>query len=126
MKNTSTVQKINLTEAFGSISDNWSPKIAGDINDVQVKLAKFQGKFDWHHHDVEDELFLVVKGKMRMGLRTGDVDLDEGEMIVVPHGVEHRPEALTDECHVLMLEPNSTLNTGNVITDKTVRELDRI
>ena len=126
MKNTSTVQKINLTEAFGSISDTWSPKIAGDINDVQVKLAKFQGKFDWHHHDVEDELFLVVKGKMRMGLRTGDVDLDEGEMIVVPHGVEHRPEALTDECHVLMLEPNSTLNTGNVITDKTVRELDRI
>lgn len=119
-------EKVNLAKAFGAISDFWSPKVAGDINNMQAKIAKFQGKFDWHHHDVEDELFLVIKGKMRMGLRTGDVDLDEGEMIVVPHGVEHRPEALTDECHVLMLEPNSTLNTGNVITDKTVHELDRI
>ena len=120
------LQKVNLADAFASFSDSWSPKVAGDINAMQIKLAKFDGKFDWHHHEQEDELFLVVKGKMRMGLRSGDIDLDEGEMIIVPHGVEHCPEALTDECHVLMLEPNTTLNTGNVITEKTVNNLDRL
>ena len=120
------LQKVNLADAFASFSDPWSPKVAGDINAMQIKLAKFDGKFDWHHHEQEDELFLVVKGKMRMGLRSGDIDLDEGEMIIVPHGVEHCPEALTDECHVLMLEPNTTLNTGNVITEKTVNDLDRL
>ena len=120
------IEKVNLGDAFAGIDKYWSPRIAGDINDFQVKLAKFKGQFDWHHHDREDELFLVIKGRMRMGLRSGDVDLEEGEMIVVPHGVEHRPEALTDECHVLMLEPGSTLNTGNRITDRTVTELDRI
>ncbi|MBQ0772523.1 cupin domain-containing protein [Parasphingorhabdus sp.] len=120
------LQKVNLADAFASFSDPWSPKVAGDINAMQIKLAKFDGKFDWHHHEQEDELFLVVKGKMRMGLRSGDIDLDEGEMIIVPHGVEHCPEALTDECHVLMLEPNTTLNTGNVITEKTVNNLDRL
>lgn len=120
------ISKVNLTQAFAGISEHWSPKIAGDINNMQVKLAKFQGRFDWHHHAAEDELFLVVKGRMRMGLRDGDVDLDEGEMIIVPHGVEHRPEALTDECEILMLEPNTTLNTGNVVTDKTVEHLERL
>ena len=118
--------KVNLSEAFGQISEHWSPKIAGDINDMQVKLAKFQGKFDWHHHEEEDELFLVVSGKMRMGLRTGDIDVGEGELIIVPHGVEHRPEALTEECHVLMLEPATTLNTGNVVSERTVTKLDRV
>ena len=120
------MKKIVLKDAFASISEHWSPKIAGDINNMQVKLAKFQGQFDWHHHETEDELFLVVKGRMRMGLRDGDVDLDEGEMIIVPHGVEHCPEALTEECQVLMLEPNTTLNTGNVVTDKTVEHLERL
>ena len=120
------IGKVNLADAFASFSDTWSPKVAGDINDMQVKLAKFEGKFDWHHHEREDEMFLVVKGRMRMGLRDGDIDLDEGEMIIVPHGVEHRPEALTAECHVLMLEPRTTLNTGNVVTEKTVTELDRL
>ena len=121
-----TPQKVNLAGAFASFSDPWSPKVAGDINDMQVKLAKFEGKFDWHHHEQEDELFLVVKGRMRMGLRSGDIDLEEGEMIIVPHGVEHRPEALTEECHVLMLEPGTTLNTGNVVTERTVNNLDRL
>jgi mannose-6-phosphate isomerase-like protein (cupin superfamily) len=121
-----TPQKVNLAEALSSFSDHWSPKIAGDINDMQVKLAKFQGKFDWHHHEDEDELFLVIRGTMRMGLRTGDVDVGEGELIIIPHGIEHRPEALDDECHVLMLEPKSILNTGNVISEKTVRKPDRI
>jgi len=121
-----TPQKVNLAEALSSFSDHWSPKIAGDINDMQVKLAKFQGKFDWHHHEDEDELFLVIRGTMRMGLRTGDVDVGEGELIIIPHGIEHRPEALDDECHVLMLEPKSILNTGNMISEKTVRKPDRI
>ena len=120
------LEKVSLTDAFASFSDHWSPKIAGDINDMQVKLAKFDGKFDWHHHEEEDELFLVVSGTMRMGLRTGDVDVEAGEFIIVPRGVEHCPEALTDECHVLMLEPATTLNTGNVITSKTLRELDSL
>jgi|TARA_R110001606_G_scaffold12706_5_gene55625 mannose-6-phosphate isomerase-like protein (cupin superfamily) len=120
------IRKINLAEAFASFSNHWSPKVAGNINDAQVKLAKFEGKFDWHHHDEEDELFLVVKGTMRMGLRTGDIDVGEGEFLIVPKGIEHRPEALDGECHVLLLEPKSTLNTGNVITDKTVRDLDNI
>ncbi len=120
------IRKVNLSAAFASFSDHWSPKVAGDINDAQVKLAKFEGKFDWHHHDAEDELFLVVKGTMRMGLRTGDVDVGEGEFIIIPKGVEHCPEALGGECQVLLLEPKSILNTGNVITEKTVKNLDRI
>ncbi len=120
------MRKVNLSEAFASFHDAWSPKIAGDINDSHVKLVKLAGAFDWHHHDVEDELFLVVKGRMRMGLRTGDIDVDAGEFIIVPHGVEHRPEALTKECHVLLLEPKTTVNTGNVETARTVRELERV
>ena len=119
-------QKVNLADAFASFSEPWSPRVAGDINEMQVKLAKFDGRFDWHHHDEEDELFLVVKGRMRMGLRSGDIDLEEGEMIVVPHSVEHRPEALSEECHVLMLEPNTTLNTGTAETEKTVRNPERL
>lgn len=121
-----TPQKVNLADAFASFSDHWSPKVAGDINDTQVKLVKFADKFDWHHHEREDELFLVVSGVMRMGLRTGDVDVGEGEFIIIPKGVEHCPEALGGECHVLLLEPVSTLNTGNVLTEKTVSNPDRL
>ena len=91
-----------------------------------MKLVKFEGKFDWHHHEQEDELFLVVKGVMRMGLRTGDIDVGEGELIIIPKGVEHCPEALGGECHVLLLEPKSILSTGNVITEKTVSDLDKL
>lgn len=126
MSETAALQKVNLKEAFASFSDHWSPKIAGDVNDAQVKLAKFEGKFDWHHHDNEDELFLVIAGTMRMGLRTGDVDVGPGEFIIIPRGVEHCPEGLDGECHVLLLEPKAILNTGNVVTDKTVTELDRL
>lgn len=120
------IEKVRLEDAFASFSDHWSPKVAGNINDMQVKLAKFSGKFDWHHHEKEDELFLVVSGTMRMGLRTGDVDVETGEFIIIPRGVEHRPEGLEGECHVLLLEPATTLNTGNVVTEKTVRELDSL
>ena len=120
------IDKVNLADAFASFSDHWSPKVAGDINDAQVKLVKFEGKFDWHHHEQEDELFLVIKGTMRIGLRDGDVDVGEGEFIIVPRGVEHCPEAVNGECHVLLLEPKSILNTGNVITEKTVNNPDRL
>ena len=120
------MDKVNLAEAFRSFSEPWSPRVAGDINAFQVKLVKLRGAFHWHHHETEDELFLVVAGRMRMGFRDRNVDLDPGEFIVVPHGVEHRPEALTDECHVLLLEPNTTLNTGTVENERTVRALQRI
>jgi mannose-6-phosphate isomerase-like protein (cupin superfamily) len=120
------MDKVNLGERFASFADHWSPKIVGDVNDAQVKLAKFTGQFHWHHHDHEDELFLVVAGRLRMGFRDRDVDLDPGEFIIVPRGTEHRPEALDGECHVLLLEPNTTLNTGNVMNERTVVELERI
>lgn len=118
--------KVNLADAFAKFHDHWNPRVAGDINNFQVKLVKIDGKFDWHHHDVEDELFLVVAGRMKMGLRTGDVIVEPGEFIIVPHGTEHCPEALDGECHVLLLEPNSTRNTGNVETDKTRQTLERL
>ena len=120
------MHKVNLTQAFGTFSDFWSPKVAGELNDSLVKLAKFSGSFDWHHHEHEDELFLVVSGRLRMGLRTGDIDLEPGEFIIVPHGIEHRPEALTEECHVVLLEPRTTLNTGNIVNERTVRDLDTL
>lgn len=119
-------QKVVLKDAFAAFSDHWSPKIAGDINDAQVKLVKFAGKFDWHFHENEDELFLVIEGTMRMGLRTGDIEVASGELIIIPRGVEHCPEGLDGECHVLLLEPKTILNTGNVVTEKTVTNLDRI
>ena len=117
------MHKVNLAEAFATFADHWNPRVAGQINDFQVKVVKLKGAFDWHHHDVEDELFLVVSGRMRMGLRDGDIEVGPGEFIIVPHGVEHRPESLTEECHVLLLEPGTTLNTGNVVTERTRREL---
>jgi mannose-6-phosphate isomerase-like protein (cupin superfamily) len=120
------MNKVNLAAAFASFQDPWSPKVAGDINGFQVKLVKLEGTFHWHHHEVEDELFLVTSGRMRMGFRDRDVDLEAGEFIIVPHGVEHRPEALSDDCHVVLLEPATTLNTGNVENVRTRRELDRI
>lgn len=120
------IDKVNLAAAFASFDDPWNPRVAGDINDFQVKLVKLDGKFDWHHHDVEDELFLVVAGRMKMAFRDRDVIVEPGEFIIVPHGMEHCPEALGGECQVLLLEPNSTRNTGNVETDKTRQTLERL
>jgi mannose-6-phosphate isomerase-like protein (cupin superfamily) len=117
--------KVTLSEKFAQFSEHWSPKIVGEVNDSYVKLVKFQGDFVWHHHESEDELFLVVKGRMRMGLRTGDVELSEGEFFVVPKGVEHKPFA-PEECWVVLIEPASTLNTGNVVNERTVPELERL
>jgi mannose-6-phosphate isomerase-like protein (cupin superfamily) len=117
--------KVNLRQKLDSFSDHWSPKVIADLNGQQVKLAKFVGEFVWHHHDEEDELFMVIKGRFRMEFRDRDVWLEEGEILVVPRGVEHRPVA-EEEVEILLFEPASTLNTGNVVNEKTRRELDRI
>ena len=119
------IQKVNLSEKFGLFQDHWSPKIAGEVNDSHVKLVKLQGEFVWHHHENEDELFLVVKGKLIIKLRDGAIELGPGEFVVIPKGVEHMPVA-SEEVDVLLLEPKSTLNTGNVQNDRTVVELERI
>jgi len=120
-----TPEKVNLALKFSLFSDHWSPKIAGELNDSYVKLVKFQGEFVWHHHDNEDELFLVVKGRMLMRFRDRDVWVNEGEFIIVPHRVEHMPVA-PEEVQVVLLEPKSTLNTGNVENERTVAELEKI
>ncbi len=117
---------VNLAEKFSRFSDFWSPKIVGEVNEMHVKLVKLQGEFVWHHHDHEDELFLVVTGRLRMRLESGDREIGPGEFIVVPKGTEHCPVALTDEVHVLLLEPKGTLNTGNVVSERTVNTLDRL
>jgi mannose-6-phosphate isomerase-like protein (cupin superfamily) len=119
------MEKINLGDKLALFADHWNPRVAGELNGQQVKLVKFSGPFVWHHHETEDELFLVVKGRFRMELRDGDVWLDEGEFLIVPHGVEHRPVA-EEEVHVLLFEPATTLNTGNVENERTVAVLDRI
>lgn len=120
------MEVVNLAEKFGRFSDHWSPKIVGDINDMHVKLVKLRGEFVWHHHEQEDELFLVIKGRLRMQLRNGNQEIEPGEFIIVPQGTEHCPLALTDEVHVVLLEPKTTLNTGNVSNERTVAKLERI
>jgi len=119
------MEKVNLTEKCSKFSDYWSPKIAGELNDTYVKLVKLKGEFVWHHHEQEDELFLVVKGKLLINLRERDIWLEEGEFVIIPRGVEHLPIA-EEEVHVLLLEPKSTLNTGNTQNEKTVADLDHI
>ena len=120
-----TIRKVNLTEMFGRFHEYWKPKIVGEVNDSLVKLVKLKGEFVWHHHDREDELFLVVKGRLRLKLRDKDLVLEPGEFAIIPHGVEHLPVA-EEETHVLLFEPNSTLNTGNVHNERTVPELERL
>ncbi len=119
------VEKVNLAQKLAGFRDHWKPRIVGELNGQQVKLVKFQGAFVWHHHDDEDEMFLVVKGRFRMEFRDREVWLDEGEFLVVPRGIEHRPVA-EEEAHVLLFEPASTLNTGNVRNERTVADLERI
>ncbi len=119
------MEKVNLREKFSLFSEHWKPKIVGELNGQQLKLVKFTGPFVWHHHEAEDELFLVVQGRFRMEFRDHSVWLEEGELLVVPRGVEHRPVA-DQEAHVLLFEPASTLNTGNVRGELTVTALDRI
>ncbi|MBN1200568.1 MAG: cupin domain-containing protein [Anaerolineae bacterium] len=110
------MDKVNLAAKFSLFDEHWSPKVVGELNGSYVKLAKIKGEFIWHHHADEDELFLVVKGRLLIKLRDRDIWLDEGEFFIVPRGVEHKPVA-EDEVHILMLEPTTTLNTGNVTDD---------
>jgi mannose-6-phosphate isomerase-like protein (cupin superfamily) len=119
------MEKVNLAEKFARFHDYWSPKIVGELNDSHVKLVKLQGEFVWHHHENEDEMFLVVKGRLLIKFRDRDLWLDEGELIIIPKGVEHMPVA-PEEVHVMLIEPKGTVNTGNVQGDKTVANLERI
>jgi len=120
-------RKIKLVEAADAkITKVFDPHIAGDVNDAQVKIAKFGDVFDWHAHDNEDEAFLVLRGRIAIDFRDGTVELGSGEFIVVPRGVEHRPRSLTAEPVVLMFEPATTLNTGNAKSDLTVADLKRL
>jgi mannose-6-phosphate isomerase-like protein (cupin superfamily) len=119
------LEKIRLADTFAAFDERWSPKIVAELNDAHVKVVKLEGEFVWHHHDDEDELFLVVAGRLRMELRDGDVVLEPGELLVVPRGVEHRPVA-EEETHVVLVEPKTTLNTGNVRSGRTVDEPERI
>jgi mannose-6-phosphate isomerase-like protein (cupin superfamily) len=122
-------EKVNLAHKLSLFADHYSPKIVGEINDTYVKLVKLQGEFVWHHHDAEDELFLVVKGALRMRVRENGSEreflIQPGEFIIIPCGVEHLPSA-DEETHIMLLEPKTTLNTGNVESKRTVRELERI
>jgi mannose-6-phosphate isomerase-like protein (cupin superfamily) len=119
------MEKVNLAEKFKLFQEHWSPKIVGEVNNCYLKLVKFKGEFVWHHHDVEDEMFMVIRGRFVMKLKDRDVQLEEGEFIVIPHGVEHMPVA-DEEVEVLLIEPKSTLNTGNVSNDRTVEVLQQI
>jgi mannose-6-phosphate isomerase-like protein (cupin superfamily) len=117
--------KVNVEEKLTLFNEQWQPKIVGELNGQYVKLVKFQGPFVWHHHDNEDEMFFVVKGRFRMEYEDRVEWIEEGEFVIVPRGVEHKPVA-EEEAHVLLFEPASTLNTGNVENERTVPELERI
>ena len=117
-------QVINLNEKFNLFNEHWKPKIAGELNDSYVKLAKVQGEFVWHHHEKEDELFFVVKGTLTIKLRDKDLTIREGEFVIIPKGVEHMPVA-DEEVWIMMLEPKTTSNTGNIENQRTV-EAERI
>jgi len=119
------MEKVNLAQKLQLFHEHWKPKIVGELNGQMVKLVKFQGPFVWHHHEQEDEMFLVVRGRFRMEFRDRQVWLEEGEFLIMPRGIEHRPVA-EEEAHVLLFEPATVLNTGNVTNERTVPALERI
>jgi len=119
------METINLKEKFSRFSDYTNPRVIGEINDMQVKAVKLKGEFIWHRHEVEDELFLVVKGTLRMKFRDREAIVREGEFVIVPKGVEHCPAA-DEEVHIVLIEPKSTLNTGNIVNERTVAQPERI
>jgi mannose-6-phosphate isomerase-like protein (cupin superfamily) len=119
------METINLKEKFSRFSDYTNPRVIGEINDMQVKAVKLKGEFIWHHHELEDELFLVVNGTLRMKFRDHEAIVHEGEFVIVPKGVEHCPVA-DEEAHIVLIEPKSTLNTGNIVNERTVAQLERI
>lgn len=119
------MEKINIADKFDLFSEYWSPKIAAELNDSYIKLAKFKGEFVWHHHENEDEFFFVVKGRLVIRLRDRELRIGPGEFVVIPRGVDHMPVA-DDEVHVILIEPKTTLNTGNVAGARTVANLAKI
>jgi len=119
------MEKVNLAGKFSLFTDYYNPRIVGELNNQQVKLAKLKGAFIWHKHEEEDELFLVVKGKLVMELRDRTIEINEGEFLIVPHGVEHKPVA-PEEVHVLLFEPATTLNTGDTVNDRTRQNLEKL
>ncbi|HET7105234.1 MAG TPA: cupin domain-containing protein [Candidatus Acidoferrum sp.] len=116
---------VNLTDKFGKFQDYWNPRVIGEVNDCHVKAVKLKGEFIWHHHDNEDELFLVVKGTLRMKFRDREAVVREGEFVIVPRGIEHCPAA-DEEVHIVLIEPRTTLNTGNIQNERTVSQLEHI
>lgn len=123
--NSSSVKVVNIKEKLSLFNEYWNPKIVGEINDDKIQVAKLKGEFVWHHHEKEDEMFLVVKGHLIIHLRDKDVCLNEGEFVIIPHPVEHKPEA-PEEVHIVLIEPKEAVNTGNVNTDKTVGNQEKI
>jgi len=119
------MQTINLKNKFSLFSDYCNPRVIGEVNDCQVKAVKLKGEFIWHHHDNEDELFLVVKGTLRMKFRDREAVVREGEFVIVPRGLEHCPVA-DEEVHIVLIEPKSTRNTGNLTNERTVVQLEHI
>lgn len=119
------IVKINLTEKLSKFNDHWNPKIIGELHGLSLKVVKLKGEFVWHHHEKEDELFWVIKGKLIIHFRDQDIELIPGELLIIPHGVEHKPEA-PEEVEIVLIEPTKTLNTGNVKSDKTVENLEKI
>ncbi len=119
------MKPIDIKEKLAQFSEYWSPKIIGELNGQVVKVAKLKGEFVWHHHEHEDEMFMVVEGTLVIKFKDGEVELNEGQFYIIPKGVEHMPVAI-EECHVMLFEPNSVLNTGNVVNERTVEKLDKI
>ena len=124
-KRTTPIVKLSIPEKFAAIHDQWNPRVVGELNGQQVKLVKLRGAFVWHHHDLEDELFLVHRGSFRMEFRDRTIELAAGDILIVPRGVEHRPVA-DEEVEVLLFEPSTTLNTGNLVNERTVRNPKRL
>ncbi len=119
------MNKVNIEEKLKLINDHWNPRIAGELNGQQIKLAKFKGEFIWHRHDNEDEMFLVLKGCFRMELRDRTIELKEGEFIIIPKGTEHKPVA-DEEVSIMLFEPAETLNTGQIVNELTKTDLEKI
>lgn len=119
------MDKVNIEDKLNQFSDYYNPRVIGELNGQHVKAVKLKGEFVWHHHDNEDELFLVISGKLRMEFRDNSVDINPGEFIIVPRGVEHKPVA-DEEVHIVLFEPASTLNTGNVENERTRKQLEKI
>jgi mannose-6-phosphate isomerase-like protein (cupin superfamily) len=125
MQNSNSVKIVNIEEKLSLFSEHWNPKIVGELNDHKVQVAKLKGEFVWHHHEKEDELFWVIKGHLIIHFRDRDIHINEGEFVIVPHPLEHKPEA-PKEVEIVLIEPKEAVNTGNVETDKTVKNQDKI